>query len=49
MWWKELGAVLGITDWQKFVRKIWASFYILEVWSRMFPEEGYSMPPTPKA
>ena len=48
MWWKELGAILGITDWQKFARKIQASFYIPEVWSRMFPEEGYSAPPTPQ-
>ena len=49
MWWKELGSVLGITDWQKFAWKIWASFYILEVWSRMFPEEGYSAPPAPQS
>ena len=47
MWWKELGAVLGISDWQKFAWKIWASFYIPEVWSRMSPDEGYSVPPTP--
>ena len=46
MWWKELEAVLGITDWPKFTRKIQSSFYIPEVWSRMFPEEGYSVPPT---
>ena len=49
MWWKELGAIPGITDWQKFAQKIRASFYILEVWSRMFPEEGYSMPPAPQS
>ena len=49
MWWKELEAVPGITDWQKFTRKIQASFYILEVWSRMFPEEGYSAPCTPQS
>ena len=47
VWWKELGAVLGITNQQKFTQKICASFYILEVWSRMSPEEGYSVPPTP--
>ena len=47
VWWKELGAILGITDWQKFAWKIQASFYIPEVQSRMFPEEGYSMPPAP--
>ena len=49
MWWKELEAVLGITNWQRFVWKIQASFYILEVQSRMFPEEGYSVPPTPQS
>ena len=49
MWWKELGAVLCISDWQKFAWKIWALFYILEVQSRMSPEEVYSVPPTPKA
>ena len=47
MWWKELEAVLGITDQWKFARKIQASFYIPEVQSRMFPGEGYSVPPTP--
>ena len=49
LWWKELEAVPGITDWQKFAWKIWALFYTLEVWSRMCPEEGYSMPPTPQS
>ena len=48
VWWRELEAVLGIADWQKFAQKIWSSLYIPEVWSRMFPEEGYSVPPTPK-
>ena len=47
MWWRELEAVPGIADQWKFTWKIWASFYIPEVQSRMFPEEGYSMPPTP--
>ena len=49
MWWKELEAVPGITNWQKFARKIQASFYIPEVRSRMFPPEGYSAPPTPQS
>ena len=49
MWWKELGAVLGITNQQKFTQKIQALFYIPEVWSRMSPEEGYSAPPALKA
>ena len=48
VWWKELEAVLGITDQQKFARKIRASFYIPEVWSRMSPREGYSAPPAPE-
>ena len=46
-WWRELEAVPGITDWCKFAQKIRASFYVPEVWSRMFPEEGYSAPPAP--
>ena len=49
VWLKELGAVPGISDWQKFAQKIQALFYIPEVWSRMSPEKGYSTPPTPKA
>ena len=49
MWWKELESIPGITDQQKFAQKIWASFYIPEVQSRMFPEEGYSMPPIPQS
>ena len=47
MWWKELEAVPGITNQQKFARKIQVSFYIPEVQSRMFSGEGYSVPPTP--
>ena len=49
MWWKELEAVLGITNQRKFARKIHMSFYILEVQSRMFSGEGYSMPPAPQS
>ena len=49
MWWKELGAILGITDQQKFTQKIPALFYIPEVWPRMSPEEGYSVPPAPQS
>ena len=49
VWWKELEAVPGITDQQKFAQKIQASFYILEVWSRMSPEEGCSTPPAPQS
>ena len=48
-WWGELGAIPGITDLHKFAQKIRASFYILEVRSRMFLEEGYSVPPAPQS
>ena len=46
--WGELGAIPGIANLHKFAQKIRASFYILEVQSRMFPEEGYSVPPAPQ-
>ena len=45
----ELEAIPGIADLHKFARKIRALFYILEVQSRMSPEEGYSMPPAPQS
>ena len=48
MWWGELEAIPGIADLHEFAGKIRASFYIPEVQSRMFPEEGYSAPPAPK-
>ena len=47
LWWGELEAIPGIANLHKFAQKIRASFYVLEVWSRMFPEEGYSAPPAP--
>ena len=47
MWWGELETIPGITNLCKFAQKIRASFYVSEVWSRMFPEEGYSVPPAP--
>ena len=49
LWWGELEAVPGITNLHKFTHKIRASFYIPEVWSGMFPEEGYSAPPAPQS
>ena len=49
MWWGKFEAVPGIADLHKFTRKIRVSFYIPEVQSRMFPEEGYSMPPVPQS
>ena len=48
-WWGELEAIPGIADLHKFAQKIRASFYIPEVQSRMFLEEGYSMPPAPQS
>ena len=49
MWWRELEAVPSIADWCRFTRKIRVSFYVPEVWSRMFPEEGYSVPLAPQS
>ena len=46
-WWKELEAIPGITDLHRFAQKIRVSFYVPEVQSRIFLEEGYSMPPAP--
>ena len=48
-WWGELEAIPGIADLCRFAKKIRASFYVPEVWSRMFPEEGYSTPPAPQS
>ena len=36
-WWGELEAILGVTDPCRFAQKICASFYVLEVQSRMPP------------
>ena len=49
MWWGELEAILGITDPHKFAQKICASFYVLEVQSRMSPGQGYSAPLAPRS
>ena len=46
-WWRELEAIPGIANQHKFTWNIRVSFYVLEVQSRMFPEEGYSTPPAP--
>ena len=48
-WWGELEAALGIMDPHKFAQKICASFYVLEVWSRMSPGQGYSAPLDPRS
>ena len=49
MWWGELEAIPGIAALCKFTHKIRVSFYILKVRSRMFLEEGYSVPPAPQS
>ena len=43
-WWEELGAMPGIEDRHKFAQKIGASFYVPEVWLRVSPEWGYTVP-----
>ena len=48
-WWEELGAMPGIEDWLKFAWKIRASFYVLEVWLRVSPEQGYTVPLAPQS
>ena len=47
-WWRELEAIPDIKDPCKFARKIWASFYVPEVWSWMNPGQPFSMPPAPR-
>ena len=46
-WWEELGIILGIKDWHQFAQKIRASFYILEVWIKVSPEQGFTVPLAP--
>ena len=48
-WWEELGVILGIKDQCKFAQKIRASFYILEVWIRASPEQGFTAPLAPQS
>ena len=48
-WWEELGAMPGIEDQHKFVQKIRVSFYVLEVWLRVSPEQGYTAPLAPQS
>ena len=47
-WWRELEAVPDIENPHKFARKIWASFYVPEVQSRMNPGQPFSTPPAPR-
>ena len=46
-WWEELAAVPGVEDRCNFAWKIRASFYVLEVCLRVFPEQVYTAPPAP--
>ena len=47
-WWTELRAIPGVEDPWKLTWKIWASFSIPEVRSRVFLGQDYTAPPTPK-
>ena len=44
-----VGGHAGITDPCKFAQKICASFYVLEVRSRMYPGQEYSAPLAPRS
>ena len=43
-WWMELTAIPGVEDPWKLAWKIWSSFSIPEVRSRVFPGQGYTSP-----
>ena len=47
-WWMELTAIPGVEDPWKLAQKIWASFLIPEVRSRVFPGQDYTASPAPK-
>ena len=47
-WWMELTAIPVVEDPWKLTWKIWASFSIPAVRSRVFPGQGYTTPPAPK-
>ena len=47
-WWMELTAILGVEDPWKLAQKIWASFLIPKVRSRVFLGQDYTAPPAPK-
>ena len=46
-WLEDLGAVPGIEDRHKFMQKIRASFYVLEVWLMASQQWGYTAPAAP--
>ena len=47
-WWMELQAIPGVEDPQKLTWKIWASFLIPKVRSRVFLGQDYTTPPAPQ-
>ena len=47
-WWRELEAVPDIENPHKFARKIWASFYVPKVQSRMNLGQPFSAPLAPR-
>ena len=47
-WWIELTAIAGVEDPQKLAHKIWASFLIPKVRSRVFLGQHYITHPAPK-
>ena len=47
-WWMEPTAIPGVEDPWKLAQKIWASFSIPEVRSRVFLRQDYTAPPAPK-
>ena len=47
-WWTELTAIPGVEDPWKLAWKIHASFSIPAVRSKVFPGQGYTVPPAPK-
>ena len=47
-WWTELTTISGLEDPRKLAKKIWASFLIPAVRSKVFLGQGYTTPPAPK-
>ena len=47
-WWMELTAIPGVEDPQKLAHKICVSFSIPAVRTKVFPGQGYTVPPAPK-
>ena len=47
-WWRKCTVIPGVEDPQKLAQKIWASFSIPEVRSRVLLGQDYTTPPAPK-